>query len=186
MQICNNKRTSTNRVFRGLAKIGKSSYGWFMGFKLHLIINTKGQIIAVRITAGNVDDRDVVDAMTENLFGKIFGDKGYISKELFNQLFKRGLKIITGIKSNMKNYLMPLQDKILLRQRSLIESVFDILKHHMNLEHTRHRSPINFLVNALACLVAYSLRTSKPKIKTSDNYQDFFSKRILELGGVSC
>lgn len=186
MQICNNKRTNSNRVFRGLATIGRSSYGWFMGFKLHLIINTKGQIIALKITAGNVDDRRVVPDLTKNLTGKIFGDKGYISQALFNQLFKRGLKIITGIKANMKNYLFSLNDKILLRKRSLIESVFNILKNQMNLEHTRHRSPINFLVNTLACLVAYQLRTNKPKIKTNNNYQDFFRRKIIGFGVGVC
>ena len=122
MQICNNKRTGSNRVFRGLATIGRSSYGWFMGFKLHLIINTKGQIIAVKITKGNVDDRSVVEGMTNKLSGKIFGDKGYISQLLFNKLFKHGLRFITGIKNNMKNYLLSLPDKILLRKISLIES----------------------------------------------------------------
>ncbi len=186
MQICHNKRTNSNRVFRGLAKVGRSSYGWFMGFKLHLIINAKGQIIAVKITAGNVDDRSVVKEMTKDLFGKIFGDKGYISKELFDQLFKRGLKIITGIKSNMKNYLLSLNEKILLRKRSVIESVFDILKNRMGLEHTRHRSPINFLVHTISCLVAYQLRTNKPKIKNSDNYSEFFNEKMLGLKKKIC
>lgn len=184
MQICHNKRTNSNRVFRGLATIGRSSYGWFMGFKLHLIINAKGQIIAVKITAGNVDDRSVVKEMTKSLSGKIFGDKGYISQDLFNQLFKRGLKIITGIKANMKNYLISLNDKILLRKRSVIESVFDILKNRMGLEHTRHRSSTNFLVHTISCLVAYQLRCNKPKIKNSDSYQEFFCEKLLGFNGV--
>lgn len=187
MQICHNKRTNSNRVFKGLAKIGKSSYGWFMGFKLHLIINTKGQIIAAKITQGNVDDRDVVRDMTENLSGKIAGDKGYISKSLFDDLFRRGLKIITGIKTNMKNYLFLLQEKILLRKRSVIESVFNIMKNHMNLEHTRHRSPINFLVNAISCLVAYQFKTNKPTIKNTKDYNDkasnFFTEKLLGFVG---
>lgn len=186
MQICNNKRTSSNRVFKGLAAIGRSSYGWFMGFKIHLIINTKGQIIAVKITAGNVDDRSVVPDLTKNLSGKIFADKGYISQSLFNKLFGRGLKIITGIKANMKNYLLALNEKIMLRKRSLIESVFGIFKNRMNLEHTRHRSPINFLVNALACLVAYQLRANKPKIKTGNDYQYFFRERIIGFRTEVC
>jgi hypothetical protein len=181
MQVCHNKRTSSNRVFKGLATIGRSSYGWFMGFKLHLIINTKGQIIAVKITKGNIDDRNVAREITKNLSGKIFGDKGYISKDLFNQLFKKGLKIITGIKNNMKNYLLSLQDKILLRKRSLIESVFNIMKNHMNLEHTRHRSPINFLVNTLSCLVAYQLKTNKPHLKNYNRYAQSFSEKLLEF-----
>ncbi len=186
MQICHNKRTNSNRVFRGLAEIGRSSYGWFMGFKLHLIINTKGQIIAVKITAGNADDRSPVPKLSTNLSGKIFGDKGYISQDLFNQLFKRGLKIITGIKANMKNYLLSLNEKILLRKRSLIESVFDILKNRMGFEHTRHRSSTNFLVHTISCLVAYQLRTNKPKIKNSNNYTEFFHEKLVGFEGVKC
>jgi hypothetical protein len=155
-----------------------------MGFKLHLVINTRGQIIAVKITKGNVDDRSVVDDMTKKLSGKLYGDKGYISQALFTKLFRRGLRIITGIKANMRNYLMSLSDKILLRKRSVIESVFDILKHHMNLEHTRHRSPINFLVNAISCLVAYQFRTNKPKIKNRYSYSEFFNERVLGFGEV--
>ncbi len=186
MQICHNKRTNSNKVFRGLAKIGKSSYGWFMGFKLHLIINTKGQIIAAKITQGNVDDRDVVREMTTNLVGEIYGDKDYISKPLFQELFRRGLKIVTGIKTNMKNYLFLMRDKILLRKRSVIESVFNIMKNHMNLEHTRHRSPTNFLVNAISCLVAYQLKTNKPKIKNTRNSEnktsEFFMTKLVGFG----
>jgi len=158
LQICHNKRTGSNRVFKGLAKLGKSSYGWFMGFKLHIIINSIGEIMAVKITKGNVDDRLPADQLADGLVGKIFGDKGYIDNKLWNKLWKKGLQMIHGIKKNMKNYLLPLQDKLLLRKRSLVEGVFNIMKNVFNLEHTRHRSPVNFLVNTMSCIVAYIFR----------------------------
>ncbi len=69
--------------------------GWFFGFKLHLVINDKGEILAFKITKANTDDRKPVDELTQGLEGKLIGDKGYISSELFNQLYLRGLKFIT-------------------------------------------------------------------------------------------
>lgn len=166
LEICHKKRTSGNKVFKGLAEVGKSSYGWFLGFKLHMVINNKGQIIAVKITKGNVDDREPVEELLKNLKGSAYGDKGYIKHNLFLKLYDKGLKFIYGIRSNMKNRLFTLFDKIMLRKRSLIESAFNILKNQMNLEHTRHRSPVNFLVNTLSCLAAYCFKTTKKHLKT--------------------
>ena len=157
LAICHNKRTNSNKTFGKIAKIGKSSYGWFMGFKLHLIINNKGEIMAVTITKGNRNDVTVTENLAAGLNGKIYGDKGYISKDLFQKLYNKGLKLFTTIRKDMKNYLFEMEDKINLRKRSLIESVFKVLKCHQKLEHTRHRSPINFLVHILACLNAYSI-----------------------------
>lgn len=166
LKVCHNRRINNHKVFQNIAARGKTSMGWFYGLKLHIAINHKGEIMAVRFTAGNVNDRSVLDEITKNLKGKLFADKGYISKEHFARLWKRGLQLITGIRKNMKNYLMPLLDKIMLRGRFIIESVFHILKNHMNLEHSRHRSPINSFVNSLACLVAYSFRKNKPSFKS--------------------
>ena len=161
--------------------MGKSSYGWFMGFKLHLIINSKGQIISVKITKGNVDDRTPVKDLTRGLSGSLYADKGYISQKLFKEIYNDGLRIVTGVKANMKNYFMTIKDKILLRKRSVIESVFNIFKNNMNLEHTRHRSPINFLVNIISCLVAYQLRVNKPKIRNGGGFEGFFVERLVEI-----
>lgn len=181
LQICHNKRTNSNRVFRNLAQIGKSSYGWFMGFKLHIIINSKGQIISVKITCGNVDDRMPVKQLAKGLKGSLYADKGYISKELFKEIYHDGLRIVTSVKSNMKNYFMTMKDKILLRKRSVVESVFNILKNNMNLEQTRHRSPTNFLVNIISCLVSYQFRTNKPKIRNGSDYGDFFVGKLVGI-----
>lgn len=169
LPVCDNKRITRNRVFNGLAARGKTTMGWFFGLKLHLVINHKGSIVAVKITPGNTDDRSVLDTMTRYLKGSIFADKGYISKSLFSKLYTRGLKLITGIRRNMKNYLMPLIDKIMLRKRYIIETIFGILKQDMNLSHSRHRSPINACVNTLSCLVAYQLRSHKPSLLLSQS-----------------
>jgi hypothetical protein len=170
LAVCGNKRIRRNHVFRGLAKMGKTTMGWFFGFKLHLAINECGELLAVQLTPGNVDDRQPVPHLTRRLFGKLFGDKGYISAELFASLWDRGLQLITHIRHNMTNRLMPLVDKILLRKRSLIETVNDQLKNISQIEHTRHRSPTNFLVNLLAGLIQYTHQPKKPSLhlKTSD------------------
>jgi hypothetical protein len=167
LPVCHNKRINRNRVFKGMAERGKTTMGWFYGLKLHMVLNHKGSIMAVKITPGNVDERTVLDEMTRHLKGNLFADKGFISRDLFKDLYQRGLKLITGIRSNMKNYLMDLGEKILLRKRFLVETVFGILKVHMNLSHTRHRSPTNCCVNILSCLVAYQLKQDKPSFKSS-------------------
>jgi len=127
LAVCHNARSSRNRVFAGMAKRGKTSVEWFYGFKLHLIINNKGEIMAVHITPGNCDDRAPVKSMVKTLQGKLFGDRGYISQELFQKLWKNSVHLITGIRKNMKNYLMPIIDKLLLRKRFIIETIFDKL-----------------------------------------------------------
>ena len=141
--------------------------GWFYGMKLHVIINDRGEITALKITPGNVDDRAVMETMTTDLKGKLFADKGYISKKLFDSLWKRGLHLITGIRRNMKNYLMPMIDKLLLRRRFIVETVFDALKSKFGLVHTRHRSPTNAMVHILSCIAAYQLSPNKPKMNTN-------------------
>lgn len=168
LKVCGNKRINRNRVFEGLAKLGKTTIGWFFGFKLHLVINECGDLLAVKLTAGNVDDREPVPQLVGHLSGKVFGDKGYISAQLFADLFENGLQLITTIRKNMENKLMPLIDKLLLRKRSLIETVNDQLKNIAQIEHTRHRSPVNFLVNLVAGLISYCHQPKKPKLKLSE------------------
>ena len=163
LAVCANPRISRNRTFKGLAARGHSTMGWFFGFKLHVVMNHRGELMAVKITPGNADDRAPLADMVAGLEGKLLADKGYISQKLFAQLWDQGLHIITGIRRNMKNYLMPMWDKVLLRIRFVIKTLFDKLKSEMGLEHTRHRSPTNAFVHILSCLVAYTL--AKTKIK---------------------
>ena len=121
------------------------------------------------ITKGNQTDVSMVETLVKNLIGKVYGDKGYISAKLFERLFSRGLHLITGIKKTMKNKLMDINDKIMLRKRSLIETVFDYLKNKFNLQHTRHRSPVNFLIHILSIVIAYQFKTNKPSISFETN-----------------
>ena len=162
--VCKNQRINSHKVFNALAKRGKNSVGWFYGFKLHLIINDRGEFLAFRLTPANVDDRKVVPQLTKDMFGKLFGDKGYISQELFEQLLKGGVELITRLKKKMRNRLMSVMDKLILRKRALIETVADQLKNISQIEHSRHRSVFNFMVNIVTSLIAYTYQPKKPSI----------------------
>ena len=139
--------------------------GWFFGFKLHLIVNENEEILSFQITPGNVSDLSPVESLSEGLWGKLFGDRGYISFSLFQRLFSKNLQLITRLRSNMKNKLMDIQDKMLLRKRAIIESINDQLKNISQIEHSRHRSPCNFLINLLSGLIAYCHQKKKPSLK---------------------
>jgi len=165
IKVCHIKREKQNKVFKNLTEKSRSTMGWFFGFKLHLVVNDKGEIMAFKLTAGNVDDRKPVPNLVKNLIGKLVGDKGYISQKLFEKLYLKGLQLVTKIKKNMKNKLMPIVEKLLLRKRAIIESVNDQLKNISQIEHTRHRSVWNFTVNMLSGLCAYALKPKKPSIK---------------------
>lgn len=167
IRVCKNKRIKRHKVFAGLAQRGKSTMGYFFGFKLHIVINDKGELLNFVISPGNTDDRAPLKnpSFIKALKGKLYADKGYISKELTELLFMDGLHLITSIRNNMKNTLMELKDKILLRKRSVIETVNDELKNICQIEHSRHRSFENFLTNLIAGLIAYSFFPKKPAIK---------------------
>lgn len=164
IKVCHNRRINRHKVFSGLAERGKTSMGWFFGFKLHLVVNQHGELLACCLTPGNVDDRKPVPLLSKDLFGKLFGDKGYISQALFEQLFEEGLQLVTGIRKNMKNHLMLLSDKLILRKRSIIETINDQLKNISQIEHSRHRSVANFFVNLISGLIAYCLQPKKPSL----------------------
>jgi len=167
IRVCKNKRIKRNKVFAGLAQIGKSTMGYFFGFKLHIVVNDKGELLNFVITPGNTDDREPLknQAFIKTLKGKLYADKGYISQELTRVLFIDGLHLITSIRNNMKNVLMELKDKILLRKRSVIETINDELKNICQVEHSRHRCFTNFLTNMISGLIAYSFFPKKPAIK---------------------
>lgn len=162
--VCHNRRIASHRVFAGIAQRGKSSMGWFFGFKLHLVVNDLGELLACQLTLGNVDDRKPVPQLTQGLLGRLFGDRGYISQKLRSQLFGRGLHLITKVKRNMKAPPLSPEDSFLLRKRAIIESINDQLKNISQIEHTRHRSPANFLVNLVSGLIAYCHQPKKPSL----------------------
>ena len=164
LKVCHIKREKQHKVFAGLAKKSKSTMGWFFGFKLHILINSKGEIMALKLTEANTDDRVPVSELTNDLTDKLFGDKGYISSELKTSLFQKGIDLITKVRKNMKSQKLCDFDKILLRKRAVVESVIDQLKNISQIEHTRHRSVQNFLVNLISGLTCYALQPKKPSI----------------------
>lgn len=167
LRVCHNRRIPRHKVFAGIAQRGKGSMGWFYGFKLHLVVNDRGQLLAVRLTPGNVDDRQPVPDLIPHLYGKLFGDKGYLSAKLRDDLWEQGLQLITTLRRNMKPQLMDLADRLLLRKRSIIETINDQLKNSSQIEHSRHRSVVNFFVNLIAGLIAYTHRPKKPSVQVT-------------------
>ncbi len=167
LRVCLNRRIPRHKVFAGLAARGQCSLGWFYGFKLHLVINEQGEVLAFALTPGNVDDRKPVPKLVRSLFGKLFADKGYLAQPLFESLLRQGIQLITNVRANMKNRLIPLSDKLLLRKRYIIETINDQLKNQSQIEHSRHRSPVNFVINVLAGLIAYMWQPKKPAIHWS-------------------
>ena len=179
LRVCRNQRIHVHKVFKGIAERGKCSMGWFFGFKLHLICNEKGELLNFMITPGDVDDRKPLElkSFIEFIYGKLVGDKGYISKNLFQRLFVDGIQLITKLKSNMKGALMSVSDRLLLRKRAIIETVNDELKNIAQVEHSRHRSFDNFIVNLLGAISTYCFFPKKPCIcveRTVDNQLTLF------------
>ncbi|MDQ4122750.1 MAG: IS982 family transposase [Acidobacteriota bacterium] len=162
--VCENLRIPQHKQFRDLAKRGFTSTGWFYGFKLHLCVSERGELLSWFITRGNTDDRRPIPKLARKLWGKLFGDKGYVSNPLKLLLNEQGVEFITKLKKNMKPESLSAVDKILLRKRAIIETVFDKLKNISQIEHTRHRSFWNFLVNIIAGLTAYCWREKKPML----------------------
>jgi hypothetical protein len=177
LPVCHPKRISSNKVFRGIAKTGKSTMGWFYGFKLGIVINRSGELLAFCLAPGNTDDRKCLLRMSKGLFGKLFADKGFISQKLFEKLLAQGLKLVTQLRKRMKPQIMEFTERLYLRKRSLIESVFHQFKDVLHIDHTRHRSPVNFVVNLLAGIAAYIFYPNKPKLR--NDFSDRTSMKSL-------
>ena len=170
LRVCDRRRIHRHKTFKDIAQRGLCSLGWFYGFKLHIITNDTGGIIDFMITKGNVEDRKPLKfkQFIKKLYGKLFGDKGYISKELFTELFSNGIHLVTKLRKNMKTKLLtPLQDAYLLRKRAIIETIFDQLKNICQVEHSRHRSVANYFNNIFATLIAYNFKDKKPSLKNN-------------------
>jgi hypothetical protein len=163
VKVCHNRRIFSHKVFDNLAARGKTSVDWFFGFKLHLVVNEIGELLNVQITPGNVDDRVPVPDLLQPLFGKVFADRGYVSKSLAQKLFSDfGIEFFAKPRRKMRNSLMRLTDKLLSRKRFIIETIIDQLKNISQIEHSRHRSPVNFAVNLICGLIAYCHQPKKP------------------------
>ena len=163
--VCHNLRRYANKVFKGIATDGKGTMGWCHGFRLHLACNDRGEIVAFLLTGANVSDKDpeVFKVLAKRLYGKLFADKGYISQKLFDYLFEDGIQLVTGLRVNMKNKLMPFYDRMMLRKRYIIETINDMLKNKAQIVHSRHRSLSNFIMNLISALGAYCFFDNKPQ-----------------------
>ena len=164
LAVCRNQRINQHRTFEGIAQRGKSSTGWFYGFKLHLVINTRGEPMAFCLTPGNTDDRHPVPGLFRELKGLAAGDKGYISKKMAAELARAGIRFITKTRRNMKPVRHSAFEKFFLAKRAVAETVIGQLKEVCQIEHSRHRKPDNFLINVLAALAAYMFKPCKPSI----------------------
>jgi IS5 family transposase len=126
--LCHIIRAKRNKVFNGTAKHGKGTIGWFFGFKLHFIMNHLDDILSVKITEGNVDDRNPVPDMVGALSGKLYADKGYLGKALASQLQEQGVELITNVRKNMKKVAISKWGKAMLSKGYLIETINDQVK----------------------------------------------------------
>lgn len=168
LSVCHNIRIPRHKTFAGVAKRGKSTMGWFYGFKLHLVVSFKGEIVAAKVTTGNVHDTQPVEELAADLPDKLYGDKGYLSQALADNLQERGVTLITTVRKNMKAKAMSLWDRAMLAKRFIIETINDQLKNISQIEHSRHRSINGFILNLMAGLVAYCLKDNKPSLNITD------------------
>jgi len=168
LPVCHNKRIRRHKTFAGLAERGKTTMGWFFGFKLHLVFNELNEIVALKMTPGNVSDTAPVPSLTKDLIGKLFGDKGYIGKKLAEELLRRGLALFTRVRKNMKSLPISMLDKALLNGRNMAETIIGKIKAFSSLNLPKHRLPINGFLHILAAVTAYQINPIKPN-------HDFFS-----------
>ena len=174
LRVCHIKREKQHQVFKHIASKGRGTMGWFYGFKLHLIINDQGQILSFYLSKANTDDRNlnILNVLSKDVFGKLYGDRGYISKALADYLWNDGIHLIYKRRKNMKKQNLSDTDKLLLRKRALIESVNDELKNICSIEHTRHRSFKGFFNNLIAGLCAYHFLPKKPSLNIKYEMND--------------
>jgi hypothetical protein len=163
LPVCHNRRIAKHKVFKGLAERGKTSMGWFFGFKLHLVFNHMREIVAVRLTPGNVSDTAVVPQLTKDLMGKLFGDKGYIGKKRAEELLRRGLVLMTRVRANMKSLPVSFFDKALLNSRSIAETIIGHIKEFSSLRLPKHRSVFNAFTHITAAIIAYQINPLSPQ-----------------------
>lgn len=165
LQVCHLKREKQHTTFKEFARKGKTSTGWFYGLKIHLVINHLGEIVSFIFTPGNVADNNqkLLQLLLKDLNGYVVGDKGYYTK-LFQTFYEQGLHLVLRPKKKMK--ALPIDPKLvsLNKQRAVIESVNDILMTVCDIEHTRHRNPINALCHMIGAIIAYQSLKNKPNV----------------------
>ena len=173
LPVCHLKRSKRHKTFDEIAQYGRTSVGWFFGLKLHIIINDRGELMAFKITNGKRNDAKAGESIMQKLQGLMFGDKGYLGRQLFSRLLEKGLNLITRGRKNMKQKNYSSMEKQLLNKRGIIETVINHFKHHYHIWHTRHRSIVNAITHLMAGIAAYviePLKISAIKLLASNNY----------------
>ena len=163
LPVCHPRRINRHKVFAGLAERGKTSLGWFFGFKLHLVFNHERQIVALKLTPGNVNDTTPVPDLTQGLIGKLFGDQGYVGNDLAQRLLRRGLALMTRVRRNMKRLPVSFLDKALLNGRNIVETIIGQIKEFSALRLPKPRSVFNAFTHITAAIVAYQINPLPPK-----------------------
>ena len=164
MKVCENKRIFDHKVCEDMAQRGKSSMGWFFGFKLHVVCDSLGRLVSLLITPGNTDDRKFALKLLKGLRGLCVADAGYVSKKLMQELYQQGLLLLTDVRNSMKRLMSETQHGLLkLRQR--IEGVFSCLKHRLKAEASIARSPLGYLSRCLYACLTFAL-SKELEIKT--------------------
>jgi hypothetical protein len=165
LAVYHNRRISQHRVFAGIAERGRTSVDWFLGFKLHLVVNDCGDLLSGCLTPGNTDDDRPVPKLARRLWGKLFGDKGYLSRPLEEQLMEdHAVELVTKVRANMKAKVLDEMDQFFLRKRAIVETIYEQLKNISQIEHSRHRRLVGFMINLLGDLIAYCYQPKKPSL----------------------
>jgi len=182
MEVCRNQRIYRHKTFKNIAKRGKTSVGWFFGFKLHIVINQMGEILNLNVTKGNISDSKAAKSIAQNLIGKLFGDKGYLGQELKNDLLKNGLELFTRVRKNMKQKFISRINQFLLSKRGVVETVIGQFKTRYNMISTRYRTPANYFMNIISAVTAYQLNPRKPRININqiDN-ENLISNALVKI-----
>jgi len=156
LKVCENKRIFDHKVCEDIAQRGKSSMGWFFGFKLHVVCDSLGRLVSLLITPGNTDDRKFVLKLLKGLKGLCVADAGYVSKKLMHELYEQGLLLLTDVRNSMKRLMSEAQHAVLkLRQR--IEGIFSCLKHRLKAEASIARSPLGYVSRCLYACLTFAL-----------------------------
>jgi addiction module HigA family antidote len=133
------------------------------GAELHLVFNHRREIVALKLTPGNVSDTVPVPGLTKDLIGKLFGDKGYIGKKLAEELLRRGLALMTRVRGNMKSLPVSFFDKALLNGRNMAETIIGHIKEFSSLRLPKHRFAFNAFTHIAAAIVAYQIDPLPPQ-----------------------
>ena len=167
LPVCKNQRIQRHKSLKQIATRGKSSMGWFYGCKLHVLVDAQGHFIQTQLSHGHISDVKMLPKLSQGYIGKIFGDRGYISENLKDQLLKQGIELITYHRKNMRPVALSTKDEAMLRQRNKIETIFSLLKQQYNLVSSRHRSISGYFAGIYASLCAYQIcHQNKPLFTT--------------------